>query len=213
MVSAHSSEARRPVSSRVRISARSRFPVERRIVKRRRSVVFASWQNSQALSSASISSLVNGSTGASSKRGAGMAFMGLGMPSSALAQVEEGGQRHPAVAERLGSQGLVAARHATRLVVGTQPGQVAPPVLRRDATDVHVAHLGEPRVEVVLVTFERAGAEGFRRLMLQEAVDGLDKLQARWSSVHRITLLFWGLPNRPSPGQEKHRSLAVYGVI
>jgi len=56
-----------------------------------------------------------------------------------------------------GGQGMVAARHAARLVVGAQPGEVAPQVLRRHAADVHVADLGEPRVEVVLVAFSVRG--------------------------------------------------------
>jgi hypothetical protein len=67
--------------------ARSRFAVARRMVNRRRSVVLASLQNSQALSKASMSCWVKGSTGASSKRGAGTAFMGLGTSSSMLAHL------------------------------------------------------------------------------------------------------------------------------
>jgi len=126
---------------------------------------------------------------------------------------EERRERHPTVAERLSCQGMVAARHPTRLVVGAQPGEVTPQVLCCHAADIDIASFGQPGAEVVLVAFDRAGAEGFRRLVLQEAVDGLDKLEARWSSVHRKTLLFWGLPNRPSPGQQKHRSLVVYGVF
>jgi len=75
-------------------TARSRLAVTRRILKRRRSVVLASLENSHALSKASAlyptpSSLEKGSTGAFSKCGPGMAFIGLGISNSTVAQVKK----------------------------------------------------------------------------------------------------------------------------
>ena len=70
-------------------TARSRLAVTRRILKRRRSVVLASLENLHALSKASTSSLEKGSTGAFSKCGPGMAFIGLGISNSTVAQVKK----------------------------------------------------------------------------------------------------------------------------
>jgi hypothetical protein len=75
---AHSSPARKPVSSNVSRMALSRFDVDRCMMNFRRRSVTASSQKSQALIRSSISSFLNGSTGASSgTRGRGTPLIGL----------------------------------------------------------------------------------------------------------------------------------------
>ena len=88
-LSEHSSVARRPVSNSVKMMARSRLPVARCMVNLRRSLVLDSLQYSQALRIASTSSLVNVSTGATSKRGGGTSWMGSGQPNSVLAHAKK----------------------------------------------------------------------------------------------------------------------------
>jgi hypothetical protein len=51
-------------------------------------------------------------------------------------------------------------------------------------SDVNVADVVEPLLQIVLVAFEGAWTQRLRRLILQEALRGFGEFQAWGSSVH-----------------------------